>query len=79
MGGQWSSAIPQILSAVEAHVHARSELHDQLYADSSDGSMLDLGELLKAICHNPSIVQPELKHSISCGAVQVPVEMSRPY
>lgn len=68
---------PHILSNIEARVHALSELHDQLYSDGADGSKLDLGEFLQAICRNPSIVQPELKHSISCHVTEMPVTMSK--
>lgn len=49
---------PESLKDIENRLFALSELHDQLYAASDSGSTLDLGQFLKTICQNPSIVPP---------------------
>lgn len=54
------------LRDIEKRLLALAQVHDLLYNSNDDSSLIDLGEFLRAICTNPSIVPPESGIAVTC-------------
>lgn len=64
------------LRDIEKRLLALAQVHDLLYNSNDHSSIIDLGEFLRAICTNPSIVPPESGVEVTCDVERLDIDVA---